>query len=321
MVFFGAAQTKNSSYCSRKKFVNSFVNYLNEIKREKYSPCWLKILVSLSTVNLAWFFPLITTFLLATCLLLLHVMTINCALVRKQPPIPQSGWVIFKLCSTKWFQSASKSLWVNSLKRSNKRALFALKSFMVTSVVQWKFSSHHFKKPRPWVPGVPIVPKPPWLKRWPMLVMKRASEPSAIFLSGIYCNQHREKTDSPRIRPRPGGLISWQNHFGLDYFRKSRAVKTARFDNKQPFLGGDGLGGPGPLASGFDGPGLAGGGSGGYRALVAGDGSGGAGSLVAGGGSGGSDAPVVGDGSEGAGSRVASDGLGGSIALTSDNGS
>ena len=133
---------------------------------------------------------------------------------------------------------------------------------------QWKFNLHHFKKPRPWVPGAPIVPKPPWLKRWPMLVMKRASEPSAISLSGIYCNQHREKTDSPRIRPRPGGLISWQNHFGLDSFRKSRAVKTARFDNKQPFLGGEGLGGPGPLASGFDGPGLAGGGSGGPGALV-----------------------------------------------------
>ena len=119
-----------------KKFVNSFVNYLNEIKREKYSPCWLKILVALSTVNSACFFPHITTFLLATCLLLLHVMTINCALVRKQPPIPQSGWVIFKLCSTKWFQSASKSLWANSLKNSNKRVLFAPKTFMVTSVVQ-----------------------------------------------------------------------------------------------------------------------------------------------------------------------------------------
>ena len=42
-----------------KKFVKCFVKYLNEIKREKCSPSWLKILVALSTVNLAWLFLVI----------------------------------------------------------------------------------------------------------------------------------------------------------------------------------------------------------------------------------------------------------------------
>ena len=60
-----------------------------------------------------------TTFLLATCLLLLQNLATNGALDNKQNSPPQSGWVLLKLSATKWLPNASKSLWVNLLRTNN----------------------------------------------------------------------------------------------------------------------------------------------------------------------------------------------------------